>query len=95
MKLKKIEIKFDKNDFKSTITSLNNIFMGSMLITAIALVVWLWKVFNIWLFIIPISYVAMCYIGKFIRLQFFSHVQELSDKSDNETKEEYHATYDY
>lgn len=72
-------VKFNKNEFKSTITNLNNIFVGSMIIAAIGLGIWLWKVFGIWLIIGPVAYVALCYLGKFIKETYLTHIKELSN----------------
>jgi hypothetical protein len=78
-KLKNVKVDFNKDEFKATVTNLNNVFVGSMIIAAIGLGVWLWKVFGIWLFVLPAGYVAMCYVGKFIRVKYLSHIKELLD----------------
>lgn len=72
-------VKFNKDEFKSTITNLNNIFVGSMIVAAIGLGIWLWQVFGIWLIIGPVAYVAMCYLGKFIKETYLNHIKELSN----------------
>jgi len=70
---------FNKQEFKSTITNLNNIFVGSMIIAAIGLGIWLWKVFGIWLIVGPVAYVAICYLGKFIKENYLKNIKELSN----------------
>ena len=74
-----MKINFNKQEFKSTITNLNNIFVGSMVLAIIGFGIWLWKVFGIWLIIAPLAYVGVCYIGKFIKENYFNHIKELSN----------------
>lgn len=74
-----LKFSFDRNEFKSTVTNLNNIFVGSMLCAAVGLALWFWKVLGIWLFILPVGYVAVCYVGKFIREKYLSGIKELSE----------------
>lgn len=78
-KMKNLKINFKKDEFKSTVTNLNNIFIGSMIVAVIGLGIWLWKVFGIWLIVGPLIYVTLCYLGKFIKENFFSHIKELSN----------------
>lgn len=78
-KIKNVKIDFNTEEFKSTITNLNNIFVGSMLIASIGISIWLWKVFGIWLVILPAGYVVMCYVGKFIRERYLKKIKELSE----------------
>lgn len=55
-------------DTKSTLSSLNYVFYGSMLIASVMMLYWLFLVFGFYLFAIPVAYVAVCYVGRFIEL---------------------------
>ena len=51
---------------KPVVTSLDNIFTGGMVLGSIMMLHWLWLVMGIWLIIIPLGYVALCYLGSYI-----------------------------
>jgi hypothetical protein len=77
LRIKKTEINLNKTEFKSTVTNLNNIFIGSMIIAVVLFSIWMWKVFSFWLFVIPVSYILLCYVGRFIKENYFQNIKEL------------------
>ena len=77
LRIKKTEINLNKTEFKSTVTNLNNIFIGSMIVSIVLFSIWLWKVFSFWLIVIPVSYILLCYVGRFIKENYFQNIKEL------------------
>ena len=70
MWIQKIKNKLDQPitwaDIKPVVSSLDNIFTGGMVLGSIMMLHWLWLVMGIWLIILPVSYVALCYLGMYI-----------------------------
>lgn len=64
-------------DVKSTLSSLNYIFNASMLFLAGIVLRWMFILFSWYLFLIPVGYFIMCYIGRFVELVVNIYKKEL------------------
>ena len=64
------EFKKIKNfdDPKGTLTNLDNLFYGGLIIGIPMFLYWMFQIFGKWLFIIPVGYIVACYIGRLIKL---------------------------
>lgn len=70
-------------EIKEVCTSLDNLFGGSIIVAAIGLLYWFWMLMGIWLFITPVAYVALCYIGYYVKRYFQSRKGLTKVETDN------------
>lgn len=65
--IRAIQLELNASEFKKTMTSLDNLFVGSMVLASIMFLNWLWMALGWWLVILPLCYLGVCYVGKFLK----------------------------
>lgn len=63
-------------DTQKTLSSLNYVFYGSMLIASVMFMYWLFLVLGFYLFVAPVAYLVTCYVGRFIELLINTYKNE-------------------
>lgn len=61
------KISFDVKEFKHTLMSLNNVFYGSMIFMCIFVLYLLFYAYSFYFLLVPLGYIAVCYVGKFTK----------------------------
>lgn len=55
------------SEIKEVCTSLDNVFYGAMVLAVGGLLYWFWMMMNLWLIGVPIGYVLLCYLGRYVK----------------------------
>lgn len=71
-------------EIKEVCTSFDNIFYGAMIYAVIGILYWLWMLMSIWLIVVPVGYVLMCYLGQYIK-KHFKHGTKITQDSIHST----------
>lgn len=71
------------SELKEVCTSLDNIFYGAMVYAIIGILVWLWMLMSVYVIIIPVGYVLLCYIGQYVKTHIKHGKRSQENAADN------------